>query len=726
MSNLLYDGEWRVSLSNLSFSGLGEHYGVFTGNGKVASYISMSNISSQRTLISGNVQFDQIGKYKNNTLQGFRMHDIQVFANTTSNVSYTLVHQSLDMSTAETSTMFEVHMGNAPAVTVTSRITPLRQYPYCMLQTVDIVPEENMTQLDVFHEIYANADLSEVEYNNNVIYNEHIYEDKGLYILNAQGKVNSVSAVLAGAACYLFEDASRVQNLGFNSYSDRSRCYQKHRFVNLVAGETVRFHVLSAQMSSYDFRTPLEEVKRILLNIAFKKTGVVDLVNQIQSDNQKVWDQMWASDVELLPKLDITEEENARLQRVRFFTRYSLFHIYACLRDAVNTQINPLNLSYVDTNGNIFFDGDIWMVPLLCFLKPSIARTLLEFKYRNLEQALQLASSFGFKGSKFPYKNDVVGYQSVYWDVISPLHVFNNAIISFNTWNYYRVTLDKEWLQNVGFILMRNVADFLTSYIQNTAPNVFTMPNTLGLGNILSDNQAFTIYTAILALKHTIEACYVLGYIPKPEWSRLVLKLVYPVYTQGENVDVIKYDAAYDGTGMVDVMDHLIILHPYYNTHYFNNYLQRNNSAIQRNLDFYADKVQEGFRAHPVNNLLLASLYAVVAQTDPIQMNTFYDKLDKILEENLTGFWGYMNLANDPKVGNDVSLNAAFVLLMVTCLCGLMIRGSTAPSNVITEQFRIQDALGTFMPNTWNTVNISGIGRDEKFVSVGNQTPYAL
>lgn len=721
MSNLVFDGDWTVTLSNDNYHGLGDEYGVLTGNGKLACYVSMSNVGCSRTMVSGNVQFDQIGKYKNNTIEGFRTNEIRLFNNTLSNVEYTMVHQQLNMANGAAETLFEVSTPSQPIVDVKHTITPLRQYPYCILQTVEITPRANMPTLDVYHEMYANPEITQMDYQNNVIYNESIYADKGLYILNASGWVRVVDTKIAAASCYLFENTSNLINLGFNSYNDKSRCYQKHRFTNVT--DTIRFHILSAQMTAFDFKEPLEEVKRILLNIAFKKTSVVDLVTQITQDNQTMWDSMWASDVEVTAKQGITEEELARLNRVRFFTRFSLFQVYACLREAVNTQINPLNLSYVDSNGNIFFDGDLWLTPLLIFLKPNIARVLLEFRYRNLEQALQLASSFGYKGSKYPYKNDVVGYTSVYWDVISPLHVFNNAAISINVWNYYRVTLDKEWLSKSGFIVMRNVADFLMSYIKKVN-NEYLMENTLGMGNILSTNQAFTVYTAILALKYTIEACYTLGYIPKREWSEVILHMIYPTYDYGSDVDVVKYDRDYDGTMDIDILDNLFLLHPYYNSHYFNNYLQRNNSAITRNLEFYSTRIQTDYINNPLNNLIITSLYAVTSQTDTTKMSNFYDQLDNILNENRVGLWGYMNLKNDPKIGNDVSLSAFFVLLLVTCIGGLSIRGSTAPSNVITEQFRIQDTLGAYMPSTWYTLNISGWGRDEKFVTVGNQTPY--
>lgn len=724
MSNLLYDNDWVLTLYNDSYTDLGEQYGALTGNGKIAFYNSMTDISNMKTLTSGNVQFDQIGKYTNNTIETFSVNNIKVISNNDESVTYNLIHQKLDMSNGAVETKMDVTHADIGNLEITSTVMPLRQYPYCILQKVEIHPLNEIAVLDIYHEIKSCKTISGEEYNNNVIYNESIYNDRGLYVLNANGTVPSLNCKVSAASCYFFNSSTNdIQNLGYNIFNDKSHAYQKHRLRNLVNEGTYIFYILSAVMTSYDFPDPLEEVKRILLNIAFKDSDTDDLILRLQNDNIAMWDEMWKGDIDIVPKNSITLQEYDRVMRVKQYVRLSLFNIFACLRSAVNTEINPLNLSYIDMNGNVFFDGDLWLIPSLIFLKPQIARVMLEFKYKLIEQALQLSASFGYKGSKFPYKNDVVGYKNVYWDVISPLHIFNNANICINVWNYYRVTLDKEWLMNKGYIIMKNIVEFLASYL-TYADGVYTVPRTMGLGQIVGDNHAFTVNVVLLAIKHTIEASYILNYIPNRKWLDIVLHLQIPTILNGSDIDVIKYHENYDGTTTVDILDNLATLIPYYSNVYFNDYSQRNNSAILRNLNYYSTRITSGYDTNVLNNLIITALYGVLAQTSTGEITTFYDKIDKIFDENMVGYWGHMNLKNSTTMGNDVSLNGFLVLIILSCICGLRIRGSTAPSNVVIENYRIQDSLGTYMPNTWSYIDVAAVGNAETFLHVSNQLPY--
>lgn len=726
MSYLYYDNDWRVTLSNEGegYDNLGSHHGAFTGNGKIGMYVSMSNISTSRTLISGNVQFNQIGKYKNNTIDGFHINDVQVISNTDSNISYTLIHQSLRMDTASVESKFSVASNNIVMMDVVSTVQPLRQYPYCVLQTLQVTPTSNYTAstLDVFHAVRASDGVQATAYNNNIIYNESVNPNQGIYILTSEGTIKTVDCNIATATAYMFE-SSNVYNVGYNIFTDKSSAYQKFRFTNVNTEETYTFHALGSMMTTYDFPDINEEVKRILLNIMFKQPTLPSLISTIATDNKAMWDRMWTSDIEIVPKTVINEAEAYDVQRHKMFIRKCLFNMYACLRESVNTEINPLNLSYIDTNGNVFFDGDLWLIPTLIFIKPYIAKTLIEYKYKIMEQTTQLASSFGYTGSKYPYKNDVVGYKNVYWDVISPLHIFNNANIVVNIWNYYRVTLDLEWLRAKGYVMMKSIVDFLVSYLKYDG-TTYNVPNTLGLGEIICDNHAFTISMIIMALKYITETCYVLGYIPNVEWNTILRKLKIPIETAGSNMDVIRYYDAYAREREIDILDNFIILMPYYSKFYFNDYSSRNNSAIQRNINYYATVLSEKYSTHVLNNLIFTAIYGVLAQTNPSKIVDFMTYFTKVMQENQCGYWGVMNLQNDPSQGNDISLNAFVILIMLTCICGLDIRGSTAPSNVFLETYGIKDYMGTFMPRTWGYVNIGSVGKEERYINVTNQLAY--
>lgn len=723
MSNIYYNDAWSLTLSNVPGVDMGAYTGPFSGNGKMGMHVSMSNIGTQRTYLSGNFTFNQIGKYRNNTIDGFNMNGIKFISNTSTAIEYNFQNQTLDMSSGSIETSYVVSSNSVNLINTTHTITPLRQYPYCVLQSVSFTPLSNMDTLDVFHEVSADPRfIFDIDFNNNVIYNERIYDDKGLYILNATGNITKLMydnkpAKIVGAACYFMED-SNVRNLGFNVYNNLNACYQKHRYTNLTAGSTITFHVLSAQMTSFDFAEPMEEVKRIILNIAFKNESVPTLITQLESENKAGWDKLWASDVLLEAKAGITEEEAAEVKRVRQYLRYSLYNIFSSLRDGINTEINPLNLHYIDTNGNISFDGDLWLVPVLLFLKPIMAKTLLEFRYRNIEQATQLASSFGYKGSKFPYQNDVLGYQTMYWDVISPLHIFNNALVAINVWNYYRVTLDKEWLSTKGYAMMRNIADFLASFVTIEENGDYNIKNVVGISERISDNHAFSVYLARLALKYTIEASYELNYIAKSNWVETFLNLDIKNMS-GNNCSVIKYDDAYNGEPL-DVLDNLIILDPYYSSLYFNpNIPCRDGTSIQANYNYYASNITPNYQNDALNNMILTGLNATSMQTNANNVPSFYADLNETLNENANELWGYFT-RNSTFTGNDISLSAAYVKLFLNNVCGLRIQGGVTESKFYYEEFGIKGSYNAYMPNTWKNIKIKGVGNNSELFNVVN------
>jgi hypothetical protein len=271
--------------------------------------------------------------------------------------------------------------------------------------------------------------------------------------------------------------------------------------------------------------------------------------------------------------------------------------------------------------------------------------------------------------------------------------------------------------------MMKNSVDFLVSYLRFNGIS-YDVPNILGLGQIVCDNHAFTISMIKMALKHVIEACYVLGYIPNTEWSRVLLKLNIPIYTSGDNNDVIKYFENYDDTTNVDVLDNFIILLPYYSTYYFNDYSTRNNSAIQRNINFYSTRIDSNFDSNVLNNMLLMASYGVLSQTDTDNMLNFVTYMTKLFDENVLGYWGVMNTANNPKQGNDVSLSAMYIFIILTCICGLKIRGSTAPSNTKLEEYGIVESLWKYMPSTWASIKVGSVGVNKNFIQVSNQLPY--
>lgn len=715
MSTLIYNGEYVVTLSNesLPVDTAFTNMGAFTGNGKIAMYVSLSNVGTTRCMTSGNAQFNNIGKYINNTIDTFHVHDITIKQPIYESITPEWIHQKLDMASGSVETQFSINSNAIGIASITSTITPLRQYPYCTLQEVTFSTTSSYGQnnVDIYHTIRApSSGLTSLDYNNNTIFNETISADKGIYILQGSGFNQTHKCQVTAASAYIFPSAieNMVKPIGFNILNDKSASYQKLRFIGVTADTSYTFYILSATMTSYDFSDTLEEVKRIIMNVMFKEATSSALISRIYADNLTMWNAMWEADVQIGAKNNLTTNQVASVQAVRKFARQSLFNIFACLREAVNTEINPLNLSFIDTDGNIFFDGDLWLMPLLIMMKPNIARVMLENKYKLLEQAMQLSASFGYTGTKFPYKNDVLGYKNVYWDVISPLHIFNNASIAVNIWNYFRVTQDLSWLQTKGYPMIRSIIEFFVSYAK-LVNGAYTVNNTLGLGQIVCDNHAFTVNMILLALVYMNQVTNRLNYTADVVWTDILDKLRIPIYTTGVNSGVIRYFDAYDGTSQVDILDNLVILLPLYNQLYFNDFSGRNTSDINKNISYYIPRIKSEYSNHPLNNLFLFGSYGMLSQTNTAYVANVQAYISNILNNNVVGVWGFMNGKNDATLGNDSTLNALFILFILTCICGVRIKGSTNPSNVQVESYGLEvgsQARGVNMPTTWRNIRL--------------------
>lgn len=704
MSNLVYDAGFIITLSNNNYN-LSNVHGVLGGNGKLALYNSMVKIGTDKSMTAiGELNFDQVGKYRNNVVEGFAMNDVRLFDHTNSNVTYNFIRQTVDMATGKVSSVFEVRSNNLFPITVRNDITPLRQYPYCILQKVTLTAASNTSNLDVMHLFVSNSNLVLPEFNNNVIYNDRIYNDKGLYIMNARARHLETASSIAAASCY-FENSNI---LGFNVMNKKSGCFQQFRFPSIAQGTSKTLNILTSMMSDKDFPDPLEELKRILMNIVFKTPDTTTLLSQLEAGNAAEWDNLWNSDVALLPKDGLAQPARDKVIGIKRYIRQSLYNIFCCMREGVNSEINPLSLSYVDTNGNLFFDGDVWLVPTLLLLRPSLAKLILETKYRGLEQAIQLAASFGYKGSKYPYENDIIGYKNVYWDVASPLHIFNNAVISINVWNYYRLTQDREWLTSKGYLMMKNIADFLVSNLDNA----YNMSNVVGLGGRISSNHAFTKYVTKLALKYTLEASYDLNYIPKNAWVLAHQNIDIP-YELTISCDTIKYDDTFTSADALDIVDPWLILLPYYSYMYFNNYMNqvRDYNSILRNLNYYETRINPAFQNNPTNLILKAALYGLVSQSDTSYLNTLYTIIDSVMANTAEkDFWG----------STDLTINGLFVFLFLTVMGGLRVTGGITASKFYYEPYGITGAFTVNMPSTWKNIVFSGVGNEGELYNVVN------
>ena len=123
--------------------------------------------------------------------------------------------------------------------------------------------------------------------------------------------------------------------------------------------------------------------------------------------------------------------------------------------------------------GHVFWD-EVFMIPLLSLRFPQLARALLLYRYRRMDEARRAATAAGYEGAMFPWQSGSNGREETQQMHLNPVsghwlpdashrqrHV--NAAIAYNLWHYYLATDDLEFLRFFGAEMILEIARFWAS-----------------------------------------------------------------------------------------------------------------------------------------------------------------------------------------------------------------------------------------------------------------------
>jgi trehalose/maltose hydrolase-like predicted phosphorylase len=123
--------------------------------------------------------------------------------------------------------------------------------------------------------------------------------------------------------------------------------------------------------------------------------------------------------------------------------------------------------------GHILWD-ELFIFPLLTLRLTELARSLLMYRYRRLDEARHLANQAGYGGAMYPWQSGSDGREESQVLHLNPRsgrwvpdnsniqrHV--NAAIAYNVWQYYQATNDKEFMAYYGAEMLLEIARFWAS-----------------------------------------------------------------------------------------------------------------------------------------------------------------------------------------------------------------------------------------------------------------------
>lgn len=258
-----------------------------------------------------------------------------------------------------------------------------------------------------------------------------------------------------------------------------------------------------------------------------KALGFAELLN----NHKQSWERLWM-------RCDIEFEPVDYLQT----TRLHLFHILQTVSPYtadLDAGVPSRGWHGEDYRGHIFWD-EAFVLPFLIYRFPSIARSMLLYRYRRLNAARELAHQHGYRGAMFPWRSASSGGEetprfqlnllSGHW---MPDHTrlqrHINAIIAHTIWQYYSTTDDIAFLYDHGAEMLIEIARFWASLVAYNAEcdryeirgvmgpdeyhTAYPDANTLGI-----DNNTYTNVMAVWTLCRTLE---VLNLLPDSHRAEL-------------------------------------------------------------------------------------------------------------------------------------------------------------------------------------------------------------
>lgn len=137
--------------------------------------------------------------------------------------------------------------------------------------------------------------------------------------------------------------------------------------------------------------------------------------------------------------------------------RWCIFQIAQASARAEDVSVAAKGVSGAGYEGHYFWDTEIYVVPLLMYTNPELARNLLYYRYTILDKARQRAAELNLKGALFPWRTIGGDEASAYYPAgTAQYHI--DADVAYAFTKYEQMTGDTEFMYRVGAEVLAETA----------------------------------------------------------------------------------------------------------------------------------------------------------------------------------------------------------------------------------------------------------------------------
>ncbi|CAF1032489.1 unnamed protein product [Didymodactylos carnosus] len=271
------------------------------------------------------------------------------------------------------------------------------------------------------------------------------------------------------------------------------------------------------------------------------------------TSNMAAWKNLWKSGIDLFPhqsfqphiqELD-TNFDGTKDTQITTFSRSldiaqhinsSMYFLLTSSREDWPYGISPGGLSSQSYSGVMFFDMDWYMMPGLLPFYPEFAENILRYRYNSLAESNKIARVFNYSGAMYAWTASYFGRPQGCcdghggWELCIEQHV--TADVSIAVRMYYYATQNKEWLENIGWPILRDVAIFYTSRVTKNADDTYSINGVMPVdewcdneqskcGDIGVNNAVMTNAGAVISLQFATEVGNMFNFDVDPSWIEI-------------------------------------------------------------------------------------------------------------------------------------------------------------------------------------------------------------
>ena len=182
------------------------------------------------------------------------------------------------------------------------------------------------------------------------------------------------------------------------------------------------------------------------------------------------------------------------------------------------------------------------MLPFFTYTFPSIARSLVRYRYNTLAGARRKAKENNYEGAMYPWESawaddgevtpvwgaaDILtGKATKIWSGFIEQHITSD--VAFAVWQYYKITGDQAFMDDYGYEILLDTGIFWGSRLEwNEPAGAYHINDVVGPDEYKEhvNNDAFTNYTARWCMNNAIEFDNLLSHERPDLYSALSEKL---------------------------------------------------------------------------------------------------------------------------------------------------------------------------------------------------------